>query len=102
MEEWELRDWEKWVDAVKGFSFYFVILGHSIQYATSQDYNYAGNTIFQIIYSFHMPLFMMMSGYLFAYSMNKYSIKNGVFAKVRGILIPCISWGIITYLIDMD
>ena len=101
MEELELREREKWVDAVKRFAIYLVILGHSIQYATSQDYNYAGNTFFQIIYSFHMPLFMMMSGYLFAYSMNKYSIKNGVFAKVRGILIPCISWGIITYLIDL-
>ena len=60
MEELELREREKWVDAVKGFAIYLVILGHSIQYATSQDYNYAGNTIFQIIYSFHMPLFMMM------------------------------------------
>lgn len=56
-----MREREKWVDAVKGFAIYLVILGHSIQYATSQDYNYAGNTFFQIIYSFHMPLFMMMS-----------------------------------------
>ena len=67
MEELELREREKWVDAVKGLAIYLVILGHAIQYATSQDYNYAGNSIFQIIYSFHMPLFMMMSGYLFAY-----------------------------------
>lgn len=50
MEELELREREKWVDAVKGFAIYLVILGHSIQYATSQDYNYAGNTFFQIIY----------------------------------------------------
>lgn len=96
-----MREREKWVDAVKGLAIYLVILGHAIQYATSQDYNYAGNSIFQIIYSFHMPLFMMMSGYLFAYSMNKYSIKGGMIAKVRGILVPCISWGIITYLIDL-
>ena len=84
---------EKWVDAVKGLAIYLVILGHSIQYATTRDYYYAKNSIFQIIYSFHMPLFMMMSGYLFAYSISKYSIKDGIIAKIKGILIPCIVWG---------
>lgn len=96
-----MREREKWVDAVKGMAIYLVILGHYIQYATSKDYNFASNCIFQIIYSFHMPLFMMMSGYLFGYSMNKYSIKDGIVAKIRGVLIPCIVWGIITYLIEL-
>ena len=34
MEELELREREKWVDAVKGLAIYLVILGHAIQYAT--------------------------------------------------------------------
>ena len=52
MEELELRERGKWVDAVKGFAIYLVILGHSIQYATSQDYNYAGNTFFKLYIAF--------------------------------------------------
>ena len=30
MEELELREREKWVDAVKGLAIYLVILGHAI------------------------------------------------------------------------
>lgn len=52
MEELELREREKWVDAVKGLAIYLVILGHAIQYATSQDYNYAEIVFFKLYIAF--------------------------------------------------
>lgn len=40
---------ERWVDLVRGFAIYLVVLGHCIQYASHDGYNYADNMIFQLI-----------------------------------------------------
>lgn len=45
-----------WIDCIKGIGIYFVILGHI----------YKCNNIGIWIYSFHMPLFFILSGYLIA------------------------------------
>lgn len=92
---------ERWVDNVKGFAIYLVVLGHCIQYASHNGYDYVNNTVFKLIYSFHMPLFMLISGYLFWYSLSKYSLVEGVLAKLKGIMIPCMTWGLITYILDI-
>lgn len=92
---------ERWVDQVRGFAIYLVVLGHCIQYASHDGYNYADNMIFQLIYSFHMPLFMLISGYLFWYSLSKYSFGEGILAKLKGIMIPCMIWGLVTYILDV-
>lgn len=49
------------VDALKGYAIILVIVGHSIQ---SNSVNFDENIIFRIIYSFHMPLFMFLSGFV--------------------------------------
>lgn len=95
------KDREKWVDVVRGFAIYLVVLGHSIQYATPHDYNFRANIVFRWIYGFHMPLFMIVSGYLFWYTINRYDLLHGVIAKIKGIMIPCASWGFVTYACDI-
>lgn len=50
-----------WLDLVKLFAISLVIWGHCIQQFES---NYRQLDVFQIIYSFHMPLFMMDLGYM--------------------------------------
>lgn len=54
-------------DIIKGFTILLVIIGHSIQYHNGETYYeqglYWANPIFKFIYSFHMPLFMLISGY---------------------------------------
>lgn len=92
---------ERWVDNVRGFAIYLVVLGHCIQYASHEGYNFAENSLFQLIYSFHMPLFMLISGYLFWYSLSKYSLGKGLLAKLKGIMIPCMAWGLVTYVLDV-
>ncbi len=92
---------EKWIDETKGFAIYLVVLGHSIQYATSQHYDFNGNLVFRLIYGFHMPLFMIVSGYLFWYSLNRYDLLQGFLSKLRGIMIPCAVWGFVTWLCDI-
>lgn len=44
------------IDFAKGFLMIFVILGHIVQ-GTIEDGNLRG-----VIYSFHMPLFLFISG----------------------------------------
>lgn len=95
------KDREKWVDVVRGFAIYLVVLGHCIQYATPHNYEFKENIVFQFIYGFHMPLFMIVSGYLFWYSINRYDLIHGVIAKIKGIMIPCASWGLVTYVCDI-
>lgn len=50
-----------YLDAMKGILIILVILGHSIQDTIS---DYQNNFLFRFIYSFHMPLFFAISGYL--------------------------------------
>lgn len=92
---------ERWADNVRGFAIYLVVLGHCIQYASHEGYDFADNIIFKLIYSFHMPLFMVLTGYLFWYTLSKYSLLNGIIAKIKGIMIPCMTWGLVTYITDI-
>ena len=50
-----------WIDAANGLGIIFVVLGHAIA-DTTQNVQFFGK-LFQIIYSFHMPLFFFLSGF---------------------------------------
>ena len=65
-----------------------VILGHCIQHLLSSDYLDEPGYI--MIYSFHMPLFMMISGY-FASSGLKRGFVSSVVTKARQLLVPFLS-----------
>lgn len=55
----------EWVDVVKGLLILTVILGHAIQEALKvRGIGFEENLLRNTIYSFHMPAFMAMSGYL--------------------------------------
>lgn len=84
-----------YIDILKLFTIYLVIWGHAIMHF-QPDYRHS--IIFQFIYSFHMPLFMMLSGY-FAVSSMELDIKTFFLKKFRQLLLPCISWGIICWLL---
>lgn len=51
-----------WADSLKGWLILIVVLGHAIQ-STLGDGCYNSH-IWNIIYSFHMPAFMAVSGWL--------------------------------------
>ena len=77
----------QWIDALKGFAIFCVTLGH------------LGCNILleKHIYSFHMFLFFFLSGYVDkteSLSFKQYSLK-----KIKRILIPFISWNILSNLV---
>lgn len=79
-------------DALKLFAIFMVIWGHCIQHMLSS--NHLDETGYIMIYSFHMPLFMMISGF-FAISGLKRSFISSIITKTRQLLLPCIISSII-------
>ncbi len=90
------------LDAIKAFAIICVIFGHCIQFGSGADFlsseAFFENPIFKTIYSFHMPLFMLISGYLFAHSVGKNRWYNVIFKKFRTLIIPILCWSILVYL----
>lgn len=76
-------------DYLKGIAIFLVVWCHCIQYIFGETFD---NTFYSIIYSFHMPLFMIISGYLSSKKTDDSIITLAV-AKFRRLIIPNISWG---------
>lgn len=91
-----------WADALKGCLILLVVLGHAIQQALG-DACYQ-NHLWNIIYSFHMPAFMAVSGF-FAYHKNGLgggtnTLLKSLFRRFRQLVIPFILWTILFLLIN--
>lgn len=71
----------QWIDTTKGIGMLLVILGHFMN----------DNMLVDAIYIFHIPLFFIMSGYLF--DINKGN-KTFLESKLRGLVLPYFSLGI--------
>lgn len=83
-----------YLDIAKGITIILVVLGHSIQYG-SFEYLHAQffqDPLFVAIYSFHMPLFMLISGYLFRGSICRHSFKYNIRTRFMSLLLPVIIW----------
>lgn len=59
----------QWPDLLKAFAITLVVIGHVISTYDSRGYH---ATIAEWIYSFHMPLFMMLSGMFFKYTFGNH------------------------------
>ncbi len=82
-------------DIMKCFAIYLVIWGHCIGELSPN--NVADLFMYRVIYSFHMPLFMMISGY-FACSSMKMTPITFFKKKFRQLLYPCIIIGGLVWL----
>lgn len=72
-----------WIDCCKGFAMLFVVIGHVADgYIAAEmfsDYTVLMAQMYDICYSFHMPLFFVMSGYVFHHIYiykNNYNVKK--------------------------
>lgn len=85
-----------WPDILKAFAIFLVVLGHVTSLYDSRGYS---SPIALWIYSFHMSLFMMLSGMFFKYSLMK-DFKTMLFDKSRLLLLPLLCWGIINLFVE--
>lgn len=93
------------IDIIKAVAIILVCIGHSIQFGSGfnilSEEIFFDNICFKIIYSFHMPLFMLISGYLFYFSVNRRTWKNNVLLKIQTLLIPNLFWSIIPFIMTL-
>lgn len=82
----------EWIDALKGFAILTVVIGHcttdSMASHTYADYAVWIQMIYDFVYSFHMPLFFMVSGYVFYLTKSYRKWKE----KVRDFTIVYVIW----------
>ncbi|WP_326900964.1 acyltransferase family protein [Kosakonia cowanii] len=95
----EKTDRNTLIDSLKGFAIFLVCWGHSIQFLKKDLNSFFDNPVFILIYSFHMPLFMMISGYLFFYSIKKNSLIWVASKRLLQLIIPSVSWFIFESLV---
>lgn len=84
----------KYLDVLKFFAIYLVVLGHTIQFMTGSDNSFKEDILFNIIYTFHMPLFAFISGYFSISGLNK-SFNSFLYRRSIQLLLPVFSWSIV-------
>ena len=91
----------KYLDEVKGIAAILVVYGHTIQYGNGANYlmnkYFYSNIIYKAIYSFHMPLFAIIAGYLLSKSLHKRGSYEVLTSRMRSLEIPIITWSIINF-----
>jgi fucose 4-O-acetylase-like acetyltransferase len=93
MEPIKTGDRDAWFDNIKGILIFLVVFGHIIQkyIHTRNSYIYM---IFVIIYCFHMPLFIFLSGY---FSKDAKKAQDRAFER---FLLPYIVWEFVWFAIN--
>ena len=71
----------EWIDVAKGIAIVLVIIGHTVQF---------GGGTRNFIFSFHMPLFFLLSGFTYKVAQDWKTFKNHLKKGVRHLIIPCI------------
>ncbi|MDQ1254374.1 MAG: acyltransferase, partial [Euryarchaeota archaeon] len=77
-----------WVDALKGFGIMLVVFAHYKLPIALDTY----------IFSFHMPLFFFISGFLFNFAKYTESAKNFVKGRFSSLIIPYFAFAAFTCL----
>lgn len=85
-------------DVIKAFTIFLVIYAHGLQFFTYNTDYWQEDFVCQFIISFHMPLFMIVSGY-FANSIYRRNFYFILSHKARQILLPSVSSYILVGLI---
>lgn len=84
------------LDVLKAIGIFLVVVGHAFPDASLPEgiENSVCNLIFNLIYSFHMPLFIVAAGILANYCLKHNKIVS-IIKRAKRLLIPYFVWGII-------
>lgn len=80
-----------YIDKLRGFAILLVVMGHLYLPYTTQGNSHP---VAEMIYSFHMPLFFFISGYLceITHKIGRVGYLNFIKKKVTALLIPYLFW----------
>lgn len=88
----------EYIDITKAFAIFCVLLGHSIDWSFPGDAS-EENGLFQFIYSFHMPLFMMLSG-MFLSKSFALSFREMLQRRFVQLILPVVSFSLFYFAIQ--
>lgn len=78
-----------WIDACRGIAIILVLLGHN------------NPPFVRTIYGFHMPLFFILSGYVYKDKHTNMSLKDEIISLLKGYIIPYLIFGCINMIIHI-
>lgn len=88
-----------YMDVIKGITIILVTIGHVIQNGGGSEFlaqqAFYENILFRLIYSFHMPLFAIVSGYFIYFSFAKRTVTESIMHQIRMYGIPLVCWTIL-------
>ncbi|MFT5387302.1 MAG: fucose 4-O-acetylase-like acetyltransferase [Candidatus Omnitrophota bacterium] len=94
--KYQENDLSKLLNVTRGLAILCVVYGHFLQRSLDPlGIDFFQNTVFKFIYSFHMPIFFLLSGYTLVFSLQKRSLLQVVVSRCRTLFIPFISWSIL-------
>lgn len=80
------------MDSLKGYAIFLVVYGHVVQ-CFNEDWQY--DRIELAIIMFHMPLFMIISGYFAFGTFEGYSFKDNLRKRFIQLMVPSLTMGAI-------
>jgi fucose 4-O-acetylase-like acetyltransferase len=92
-----------WIDATKGYAIWLVVFGHVLGGAIARGWlsgadGNAPKLIYDYIYSFHMPLFFIISGALGIKGIRD-DPRRAIVSRAGSIAWPYVFWGIVSILL---
>ncbi len=92
-----------YVDLIKCLLIILVVLGHFIQYFQyKSDFSlFWSSKLFKFIYTFHMPLFMAISGYFAYFSIKRHPAPVYIISRLKYLLVPLLSWCLILSIVNI-
>ncbi len=85
---------DSYLDIMKGLAILLVVVGHAIQSLP----NYQDGIVFRTIYSFHIPLFMFLSGAVASYSSTLMDRKF-IWKKFLLLVVPFAAWAVVSSIV---
>ena len=89
------------IDLLRGAAIFLMLWGHCIQYCSGAPVVFFENPAFRFIYSFHMPLFMLISGFLFFGSSQKRNLGELLSHRSIALIHPILMCTIFNYFITI-
>ena len=93
-------------DTLRGVAITLMLYGHCLQMGSGPAFRtgslYFDDRVYQFIYSFHMPLFMVLSGALFALSLARdpaQSFGSNLKKRLKRLILPVLLWSVLDLLV---
>lgn len=92
---------QPWADHARGIGIVLVVLGHVLGGLTGAGVlqrSWLSDAVYELIYSFHMPLFFLVSGVFIPPTLSRPGFLGD---KARTILYPYVVWSLLQGVISM-